>query len=103
MDRRSALKLALTAGLSPLLGGCGRTGKSDRGVEGHMTHPTTTNNGGTHGKMPSIFLAHGSPLLLDDQAWVDELAGWAKVLPRPRSILMISAHWVDAPVTLGAT
>src|SRR4051812_14643942 len=103
MDRRSALKLALTAGLTPLLGGCGRTANGDPGVEGHMTNPTTTTNGGKDGKMPSIFLAHGSPLLLDDQAWVDELAAWAKALPRPRSILMISAHWVDAPVTLGAT
>jgi 4,5-DOPA dioxygenase extradiol len=55
------------------------------------------------GKMPSIFLAHGSPLLLDDQAWIDELARWAKAMPRPKAILMISAHWVDAPVTLGAT
>lgn len=53
--------------------------------------------------MPSIFLAHGSPFLLDDAAWVAELRGWAQSLPRPRSILMISAHWIDRPVTLGAT
>ena len=53
--------------------------------------------------MPSIFVAHGSPLLLDDQAWVTELAAWAAEMPRPRAILVISAHWVDRPVTLGAT
>lgn len=53
--------------------------------------------------MPAIFLAHGSPLLLDDRAWVDELAAWAKAMPRPRAILVLSAHWQGAPATLGAT
>jgi 4,5-DOPA dioxygenase extradiol len=54
-------------------------------------------------QMPAIFLAHGSPLLLDDQAWVDELHGWAGAMPRPAAILMLSAHWEQKPVTLGAT
>jgi 4,5-DOPA dioxygenase extradiol len=52
---------------------------------------------------PAIFLAHGSPFLLDDQRWVGDLAAWARALPRPRAILMLSAHWVDRPITLGAT
>ena len=52
--------------------------------------------------MPVLFLAHGSPLLLDDEHWVGELRRWADALPRPRSILMISAHWEQRPVTLGA-
>jgi 4,5-DOPA dioxygenase extradiol len=53
--------------------------------------------------MPAIFLAHGSPMLLDDQRWMDELAAWARVMPRPAAVLMLSAHWLDRPVTLGAT
>jgi 4,5-DOPA dioxygenase extradiol len=53
--------------------------------------------------MPAIFLAHGSPLLLDDQPWVDQLGAWAGALPRPRAILILSAHWLDAPATIGAT
>jgi len=53
--------------------------------------------------MPSIFLAHGSPVLLDDGAWVRELHTWAGHLPRPTAVLMLSAHWEDRPVTLGAT
>lgn len=53
--------------------------------------------------MPAIFLAHGSPLLLDDATWVAELAGWAAALPRPSGILMLSAHWEQRPVTIGAT
>jgi 4,5-DOPA dioxygenase extradiol len=56
-----------------------------------------------HRAMPAIFLAHGSPLLVDDGQWSGELAGWAATLPPPRAILMLSAHWVDRPVTLGAT
>lgn len=53
--------------------------------------------------MPVIFLAHGAPMLLDDAAWMAELAGWAKALPRPRAILMVSAHWDERPLRLGAT
>src|SRR5262245_41864566 len=53
--------------------------------------------------MPSIFLAHGSPFLLDDAAWVAELRRWALALPRPKAVLMISAHWIDKPITLAAT
>ena len=53
--------------------------------------------------MPVIFLAHGSPYLLDDATWCAELAAWAKAMPRPKAILMVSAHWEKKPVTLGAT
>src|SRR5258706_3107088 len=55
------------------------------------------------GRMPVIFLAHGSPMLLDDAPWMAELTAWAGRLPRPKSILMISAHWEERPLTLGAT
>jgi 4,5-DOPA dioxygenase extradiol len=54
-------------------------------------------------RMPVIFAAHGAPILLDDRAWMDELAVWAAAMPRPKSILMISAHWEERPTTLGAT
>ena len=50
-----------------------------------------------------LFVAHGSPFLLDDRAWVGELRRWADALPRPRAILMVSAHWEERPLTLGAT
>ncbi len=54
-------------------------------------------------KMPVIFAAHGAPVLLDDAPWMGELAAWAKAMPRPKSILMVSAHWEKRPATLGAT
>ena len=59
--------------------------------------------GASGGVMPAVFLAHGSPLLLDDAAWMEQLRGWSRALPRPKAILVVSAHWLDAPVTLGAS
>lgn len=53
--------------------------------------------------MPALFLAHGAPMLLDDALWMQELDGWARALPRPRSILIVSAHWEERPATLSAT
>lgn len=53
--------------------------------------------------MPAVFAAHGAPVLLDDAGWMSELAAWAKAIPRPSSVLMISAHWHERPVALGAT
>lgn len=55
------------------------------------------------GRMPVIFAAHGAPILLDDEQWMGELAAWAKAMPKPRSVLMVSAHWEERPATLGAT
>lgn len=54
-------------------------------------------------RMPALFVAHGAPPLLDDPAWVHELSSWASQLPRPKAILMLSAHWENRPVTIGAT
>jgi 4,5-DOPA dioxygenase extradiol len=53
--------------------------------------------------MPVVFVAHGAPVLLDDEVWMNELAAWAQAMPKPRSILMVSAHWEERPITLGAT
>jgi 4,5-DOPA dioxygenase extradiol len=88
VDRRDAVKLLVATGAT----GCVRAASKDAAMTG-----TTTKT------MPAVFLAHGSPLLLDDQKWVGELAAWARALPRPRAVLMLSAHWVDRPITIGAT
>jgi len=53
--------------------------------------------------MPVVFAAHGAPILLDDRLWMGELAAWARAMPKPESILMVSAHWEQRPTTLGAT
>lgn len=54
-------------------------------------------------RMPALFLSHGAPPLVDDERWVGELARWSADLPRPRAILVVSAHWEAAPLMLGAT
>ena len=56
----------------------------------------------TSSKLPVLFQAHGAPPLLDDAPWMRELADWATALPRPRAIVVLSAHWEAAPLTIGA-
>src|SRR5512140_3582897 len=53
--------------------------------------------------MPVLFQAHGAPPLLDDPGWIGELAAWAKALPRPKAIVVVSAHWEHRPLSIGAT
>jgi len=57
----------------------------------------------TDGMMPALYLGHGAPPLLDDELWTSQLVRWASDLPRPRAILVVSAHWESAPLSLGAT
>ena len=53
--------------------------------------------------MPALYIGHGAPPLLDDPIWSSELAQWSADLPRPKAILIVSAHWESAPLTVGAT
>jgi len=55
------------------------------------------------GPLPALFLGHGAPPLLDDPLWIGELFAWAQALPKPRAVLMISAHWEHAPLRISAT
>jgi 4,5-DOPA dioxygenase extradiol len=48
-------------------------------------------------KMPLLFIGHGSPLnIILDNSFTQSLAAWGKRLPRPRAIMVISAHWLTA-------
>ncbi len=53
-------------------------------------------------RMPALYIGHGAPPLLDDPLWSAQLAAWAQDLPRPKAILIVSAHWESAPVSLSA-
>jgi len=55
------------------------------------------------GRMPALFLGHGAPPLLDDPLWTSELAHWSSALPRPKGIVILSAHWESAPLAISAT
>ena len=52
---------------------------------------------------PVLYLSHGAPPLVDDELWVSQLATWADELPAPNAILVVSAHWEAAPLTIGST
>jgi 4,5-DOPA dioxygenase extradiol len=54
-------------------------------------------------RMPTVYLGHGAPPLVDDELWVSQLQRWAKEMPKPKQILVVSAHWESAPLTVGAT
>jgi 4,5-DOPA dioxygenase extradiol len=45
------------------------------------------------GPLPALYLSHGAPPLFEHTAWMRELAAWARALPRPRAVLVVSAHW----------
>lgn len=61
-----------------------------------MTTDTST-------RMPALYIGHGAPPLLDDALWSSQLAAWAGDLPRPKAILIVSAHWESAPLSLTAS
>lgn len=87
MDRRRALTW---------IGGLGIAAcASPTRKELSMTTQTTQ-------RAPVLFLAHGAPILLDDEQWVGELAAWGKSLKQPDAILVVSAHWQTPLPTTGA-
>ena len=51
-------------------------------------------------KMPALYIGHGAPMMLEDPLWTSQLATIAQDLPRPKAILIVSAHWESEPMTL---
>jgi 4,5-DOPA dioxygenase extradiol len=54
------------------------------------------------GPLPALYMGHGAPPLLDDPVWMSQLAAWTHRLPKPRAVLIVSAHWQAAPLMLSA-
>ena len=52
------------------------------------------------GALPALFVSHGAPPTLDDPAWLRDLFDWGQSLPKPRGIVIVSAHWEDAPLAI---
>ena len=50
--------------------------------------------------MPALYIGHGAPMLLDDQLWTSQLKAVAGKIEKPTAILIVSAHWESAPITL---
>ena len=55
------------------------------------------------GALPAIYLGHGAPPLLDDELWMDQLFTWSQSMPKPRAVLIVSAHWEHAPISITST
>jgi len=49
------------------------------------------------------YLSHGAHPLLDDEQWKSQLVDWAGQIQKPKAILVISAHWENAPVAISST
>lgn len=52
--------------------------------------------------LPALYVSHGAPPLFEDGDWMARLFAWARRLPRPTGILIISAHWESAPIALSS-
>jgi len=52
--------------------------------------------------MPALYIGHGAPLLLDDPVWSGELAALPKKFDKPKAILIVSAHWESAPISISS-
>ena len=55
------------------------------------------------GPLPALFVSHGAPPTLDDPQWLDDLFVWAQTMPKPRAIVVVSAHWENAPLAISAS
>src|SRR5580693_7446184 len=54
------------------------------------------------GALPALYIGHGAPPLLDDAQWMSQLAAWVLTMPKPRAVLIVSAHWEAAPLMLSS-
>jgi 4,5-DOPA dioxygenase extradiol len=56
-------------------------------------------------KSPAIFVSHGSPMIaIEDDAYTAALEAAGRRLPKPKAIVIVSAHWeASAPVRVNAS
>lgn len=53
--------------------------------------------------MPSYFFAHGAPsLVLEEHAYTDLLKKFAAGMPKPKAIVIFSAHWEESVQTVSS-
>ena len=96
MDRRAALEVL---GALPLFAlSCSRLER-----ETMTTNQTSPSRPTRPSACPSSSPPTARRSCSTTNAWMAELAAWAKAMPKPKSVLMISAHWEQRPTTLGAT
>jgi 4,5-DOPA dioxygenase extradiol len=55
------------------------------------------------GALPALYLSHGAPPLFEDAGWMAQLFAWARSMPKPKAVLIVSAHWEAAPLTMSSS
>lgn len=55
------------------------------------------------GALPAVFVSHGAPPTLNDPQWLDDLFTWSQSMPKPRAVVVVSAHWENAPVAISGS
>ncbi len=68
-----------------------------RSMSGAQVHRAWTE---ADGALPALYLSHGAPPLLESRPWMDELFTWSTQLPKPKNVLIVSAHWETAPLSV---
>lgn len=65
---------------------------------------TSKQEGNTTGRMPVLFVGHGSPMnVIEDNRWSQGFAALRDRVPKPAAIVAISAHWfVDGTYLTGS-
>lgn len=43
--------------------------------------------------LPVFYLSHGAPPTFEDSEWMLQLRSWARSVPKPRGVVIVSAHW----------
>ena len=77
---------------------------------GHLRHAAQLAAAAPHrpwtpddGPLPTLYISHGAPPTFEDTAWMRQLHDWARTLPRPRAILVVSAHWESDQLGITST
>ena len=55
------------------------------------------------GPLPALYISHGAPPTFEDAPWMRQLHDWARAMPRPTAILIVSAHWESAPLAISSS
>ncbi|MGW8557970.1 dioxygenase family protein [Streptomyces tubercidicus] len=53
--------------------------------------------------LPVLYISHGAPPTFEDPDWMRQLNDWARALPRPKAILIVSAHWESDDLGITST
>lgn len=55
-------------------------------------------------KLPSLFIGHGSPMnVVARNSYTEALAALAASIPKPKAVLVVSAHWVTPGIRVTAS